>query len=273
MIKNQSGAILIVLSLMISVISIGMMFYLQSAHQTQLALKSRIKALNDATLALEQIGSELKHAYELSAPAPNSNPALPLYKRTPTLQVTPTGTDPLTRSITFFLPSRNSKSTNSGVSQGVNQICVNRSDLSDFSSNPLLVSNIKTICISLPSDLEVKSTYPTLDLNWPILPPTHKQAWLPQLIESSLSYAQSNHHSAPSLPTTPTTLISQSNTNLHASFRKQYFSDLNCPNTNQTSAVIFCLTVRLCIQASGSCSDEQYLKQTFVYYRNPTVIF
>lgn len=267
--KTQKGSILIILSFIISIISVGLMFYLQSAHQTQLALKSKIIALNDASLAIEQIGRELKHAYEMSAPVPASKDRK---KRLATITKTPVGAEN-NKSISFYLPAKNSRSTSSGVSQSANQICINRSDLSDFSSSGQLLSGSKTICITLPDDLEVRSTYPTLDLELPLIQKSYKFAWLIQVIQSSKIFAQSHHPSSPSLPATPTTKVTQSNTQLNASLKKQYYDNLDCTVLNQTSNTMMCITVRICILASGSCTPDQYIKQTYVYYKNPTMIF
>lgn len=248
MIKNNRGVAILLFVFAMSIVVYILTLSIQSKIDNTLALRAKSKALNDVQIAIDQFAVGLKRAYDLGTEAPSS---FGLSMKTPTTTFNQLSSGP----IHFYIPATElSAGALSGVSTSVNQICVNRFDMFDFLAAGSSLN--KPICLEIPTDL------------FALLKFFEKKAYAQSTVESIYDPGDAL--------VTAFSGVSVSGVNPGVpNFRNRYFGQLDCPTANaDTNSRFFCLNVKICPKLGGdsaSCLDEEFVKQTYVFFRPPKV--
>jgi hypothetical protein len=255
---NSKGQYVLGAAIMAGVITFILVLSSQSKMSTTLQTRSKEKAAMDAQMAIDQFAMELKKAYDLAAPAPESNGAA-AFARTSQLAISvPTAAPP--EDVYFYIPSTSFPS-------GSNEICVHRSDGRDA-----LITGTPRICIHVPEDLSasIEPDGIRIDFKRPYIDPNAGQRFysffrlmhkiLPQAAQASIEGIYQ-----PTLPAAgPSVAVVAVNSDADPLFSYRYADFNYTPKTDR-----FFLNVKFCVKYANDCAADELIYQTYVFLKAP----
>lgn len=253
---NSKGLFIIGLTLVSGLVA----FIFISATSSKMAnyseLNAQSKVLLDAQMAIDKFAFDLKKAYDLATPPPDSqggDASAVIYSATATWPLSET------ENIKFYLPN------------GDNKVCVSRSDARD-AEFLIAGTQVNKICVLVPGDLfaRVEDNQLYVDFRWEETQarPSYleRMQLLSKFFKISSATAAAGAIYEPDIPSGQG-VVSLVNVNRDgdAIFQMRYGSHRCDLNLNSQ----FCININICVKYGGACSSEEYIKQTYVFARVP----
>lgn len=255
--RNEKGQYVLGAAILAGIITFILVLTSQSKLSTTLQTRSKEKAALDAQMAIDQFAMELKKAYDLAAPAPESNNAAAYAK---TSQVPISAASP-PANVDFYIPSTSFPS-------GTNEICVHRSDGRDA-----IITGTPKICIHVPADLSasIESDGIRIDFKQPYFDPNAGQRFFSffRLMKKVLpepARASIEENYQPTLPAAgPTVNLVNVNSDADPVFRYRYADFNYAPQPDR-----FFLNIKFCVKYANDCTADELVYQTYVFFKAPT---
>lgn len=264
--NNNKGAATILIVFVVGIIIFMLVTSIQSRSVNLFKIRSRNRAALDVYNAIEPLGVQLKRGYDIANDAPDSNGVQPFPPTKSSADIVAGET------IKFYLPEADdgALSIDSGIKNLENELCIHRADMFDFNSD------VRPICVKIPEDLFTKNLNYEIKINLPMMTDSffqiagNSKIHISDLLIPS-AHAKSDIYEPEILSTYPG--IVQVNNADKTGIAKQYFGDLNCQVANAGGLEYFCLNLKICAKFDGTCADSEFIKQSFVIYKNPGKIF
>jgi hypothetical protein len=258
--KDSKGFVILGFTLVSAVIAFVFISSTTSRVAKLSAVYAKSKSLLDAQIAIDDFAVDLKRAYDLATPPPDST----------------SGTIKTSLHVpSFTWSNRSGESIGFFVADGSKKICVSRSDARD--SNFFVPgSKVSKICINLPGDFFVRVeknqlyVHYTGSKNLTYSRSPDRARLLFEAFRPSLASAGVDIIYDPDIPSGKGVLsLSNISRETDETFRKRY-ADYEC---TKLTSVQFCVNINICVKYDGKCDASEYIKQSYVFAKVPEKSF